>query len=163
MWNVTESRWRHDIKNHSALLIFCYCNPSVIGGSLHKSPIMRSSFDVIFVVVILNKQVNKQSKCWRYETPQRPWDATVMQNNRLKINATVMDYLYLQKHPFHSSRTLCILPFKWPISCSYLVQSRPIGLTRTERGHHDIITCTWANRLDWFHPIVMWLMIKEIE
>ena len=51
----------------SALLALCEGNPPVSGGFPSQRPVTRS-LDIFFDLN-LNKQLNKQSRCWWFETP----------------------------------------------------------------------------------------------
>ena len=61
--------WRHQMETFSALLTFCAGNSLVTGEFPTQRPVTRS-FDVFFDPR-LNKQLNKQSRGWWFETPSR--------------------------------------------------------------------------------------------
>ena len=64
-----DTWWRHHMETFSAILVPCEWNPQVTVGFLSQRPVKRS-FDVFFDLR-LNKQLSKQSRCWKFETPWR--------------------------------------------------------------------------------------------
>ena len=64
-----DTWWRHQMEIFSAILVPCEWNPQVTGGFPSQRPVKRS-FDVLFDLR-LNKQLSKQSRCWKFETPWR--------------------------------------------------------------------------------------------
>ena len=61
--------WRHQMETCSALLGLCVGNSQVTSESPSQRPVTRS-FDVFFDLRP-NKQLNKQSRGWWFETPPR--------------------------------------------------------------------------------------------
>ena len=59
--------WRHQMETFSALLAICAENSPVPGEFSAQRPVTLS-FDVFFDLQ-LNKQLNKQSRAWWFETP----------------------------------------------------------------------------------------------
>ena len=62
-----DSWWRHQMETFSALLALCAGNSPVTGEFPSQRPVTRS-FGVLFDLC-LNKQLNKQSWGWWFETP----------------------------------------------------------------------------------------------
>ena len=67
--NHQEPWWRHQMETFSALLALCEGNSPVSGEFTPQRPVTRS-FDLFFYLR-LNKQLNKQSRGWWFETPSR--------------------------------------------------------------------------------------------
>ena len=59
--------WHHQMETFSMLLAFAEGNPPFSDGFPSQRPVTQS-FDVFFDVR-LNKRLNKQSRCWWFETP----------------------------------------------------------------------------------------------
>ena len=62
--------WRHQMETFAALLALCGGNSPVTGGFPSPRPVTRN-FDAFFDLR-LNKQLNKQSWGWWFETPSCP-------------------------------------------------------------------------------------------
>ena len=73
---ITWVWWRHQMEKKSALLALCAGNSPVTGEFPAQRPVTRS-FDVSFDLR-QNKQLNKQSWGWWFETPSRHYDVSVM-------------------------------------------------------------------------------------
>ena len=62
--------WRHQMEAFSALLVLCAGNSPVTGDFPAQRPVTHS-FDIFFDLR-LNKQLNKQSRRWWFETTSHP-------------------------------------------------------------------------------------------
>ena len=68
----------HQMETFSALLAICAVNSPIAGEFPAQRPVTRS-FDV-FVDLLVNKRLSKQSWGWWFETPRAHYDVTLMSN-----------------------------------------------------------------------------------
>ena len=93
---TSDSWWRHQMKNNSALLAICAGNSPVPAEFPAQRPVTRG-FDVFFDLC-LNKQLSKQWWGWWFETSSRP-----LWRHR---NADEQSHVHQRLLPTRSSHTL---------------------------------------------------------
>ena len=72
---ISFPRWRHQMETFSALLALCEGNPPVTGGFPSNRPV---TWNLSFFDVLLNKRLNNQWSCRRFEAPWCLCDVTLM-------------------------------------------------------------------------------------
>ena len=139
--------WRHEMEAFSALLALCAGNSLVTGEFPTQRPVTRS-FDIFFDLR-LNKQLNKQSWGWWFETLSRSlWRQF---NDDVIITLTNSWQLFWYAIWFQKVRFIYIMPYGFVVHKSKELKSMFPGSCRVK------LLKSW---IDFLHAVLWWnLMI----
>ena len=85
--------WRHQMETFSALLALCAGNSPVPGEFPSQRPVTRGFY--VFIDLRLNKQLNKQSRGWWFETLSRSsWRHCNGYQDKVSPIYSVLDWIY---------------------------------------------------------------------